>query len=128
MSKNTFPNPERTTMLVHQKNDAQKIIKAIAEGDLGNIRTAVVEAMGGIHQAFGGNQSHWFECVNGHPYYIDSCGGAMETSKCPECGSVIGGADHNLAAGNRHADAMVTAAGVQVASEETRARGYHNQA
>ncbi|CAG8523947.1 6356_t:CDS:2 [Ambispora gerdemannii] len=27
----------------------------------------------------------WFACSNGHPYYIGSCGGAMEISTCPEC-------------------------------------------
>ena len=34
---------------------------------------------------------HWFECPNGHMYAIGECGGAVEESKCPDCGSVIGG-------------------------------------
>ena len=72
-------------LLLRKRKDAQKIIKAIAEGDLDNIRAAVVQAMGGIHQAFGGDQSHWFECVNGHPYYIDACGGA---ARVPMTGTV----------------------------------------
>ena len=37
---------------------------------------------------------HWFECPNGHSYAIGECGGAMEESKCPECGAKIGGQSH----------------------------------
>ena len=33
---------------------------------------------------------HWFKCQNGHVYCIGGCGGAMETSKCPECNADIG--------------------------------------
>ncbi len=31
------------------------------------------------------------------------CGGAMQTSKCPECKSTIGGMNYALAQGNAHA-------------------------
>jgi hypothetical protein len=44
---------------------------------------------------------HFYECPNGHPYVIGECGGAMEESRCPECGARIGGASHSLTAGNR---------------------------
>ncbi|KAJ3324873.1 hypothetical protein HDU76_013306 [Blyttiomyces sp. JEL0837] len=46
-------------------------------------------------------QGHWYTCVNGHPYSIGECGGAMEQSQCPECGAPIGGQSHRLQAGNR---------------------------
>lgn len=36
-------------------------------------------------------KGHWFKCKNGHFYTIGECGGAMQTSKCPDCGEVIGG-------------------------------------
>uniref|UniRef100_T1IT10 RZ-type domain-containing protein n=1 Tax=Strigamia maritima TaxID=126957 RepID=T1IT10_STRMM len=49
---------------------------------------------------------HWFECPNGHLYVITECGGAMETSKCPECGVKIGGGNHDLLAGNAHTGVM----------------------
>ena len=52
------------------------------------------------------NKGHWFMCPNGHPYCIGECGGAMQTSKCPECGHVIGGQSHQLASGNVHAPEM----------------------
>jgi hypothetical protein len=64
-------------------------------------RRAIFEAMapdvGSGHGSFGG---HWFQCRNGHVYTIGECGGAMQASRCPECGEVIGGAHHQLAEGN----------------------------
>jgi hypothetical protein len=56
-----------------------------------------------IIDAIGLSRGHWNKCPNGHYYVIGDCGGAMETSKCPECQAVIGGNDHKLADGNRHA-------------------------
>ncbi|KAJ1300335.1 hypothetical protein OPQ81_005156 [Rhizoctonia solani] len=50
---------------------------------------------------------HFYECVNGHPYVIGECGGAMEMSTCPECGAVVGGSNHAIASGNRHARQFV---------------------
>ena len=51
-------------------------------------------------------QGHWFKCPNGHIYVITECGGAMERSTCPECGAVIGGANHRLEEGNQLAPEM----------------------
>lgn len=56
--------------------------------------------------AVGLKAGHWFKCENGHLYCIGECGGAMEESKCPECGVVIGGQRHRLADGNVHAPEM----------------------
>lgn len=36
-------------------------------------------------------QGHFYICINKHPYVIGDCGGAVETSACPECGARIGG-------------------------------------
>ncbi len=49
----------------------------------------------------GGWNSHWYECPNGHPYFIGECGGAMELGRCNECGEQIGGGSHRLLASNR---------------------------
>ena len=46
-------------------------------------------------------------CPNGHAYVIGNCGGAMQRSRCPECGVTIGGGDHTLAQGNARADGMM---------------------
>ncbi|TEY28370.1 hypothetical protein BOTCAL_1025g00010 [Botryotinia calthae] len=42
---------------------------------------------------------HWYYCENGHPFTIGECGMPMETSQCPQCGSPVGGRDHQ-AVGN----------------------------
>ena len=42
----------------------------------------------------------YYRCPNGHFYTIGDCGGAMETSVCPDCGEQIGGQHHNTVAGN----------------------------
>lgn len=47
---------------------------------------------------------HLHMCPNAHVYMIGECGGAMQRSRCPECGAVVGGAGHHLAAGNQGAD------------------------
>lgn len=43
----------------------------------------------------------WFLCPNGHRYMIGECGAAMERSRCPDCGSAVGGGSHLLLEDNR---------------------------
>ena len=57
-------------------------------------------------EVLGLSQGHWFACPNGHPYAIGECGGAMEVSKCPDCGAKVGGARHQIVEGNRLATDM----------------------
>ena len=52
----------------------------------------------------GRDKGYWFLCPNGHRYLIGECGGAMERSRCPDCGESVGGGSHQLTAGNRRAD------------------------
>eukprot|EP00804_Cyclotella_cryptica_P021863 CCRYP_000836-RA/>CCRYP_000836-RA protein AED:0.40 eAED:0.12 QI:0/0/0/0.5/1/1/6/0/1669 len=60
---------------------------------------------------YGGSWSdHWFECPNGHPYFIGECGGAMVQSNCIECGAPVGGSSHTLLGTNRRAGGAVAAA------------------
>jgi len=47
---------------------------------------------------------HFYQCANGHTFVITECGGAMERSRCPECGGVIGGSNHNLDASNTRSE------------------------
>ncbi|KAJ7072084.1 hypothetical protein C8F01DRAFT_1044463 [Mycena amicta] len=57
---------------------------------------------------------HFYTCPQGHVYVITECGGAMQTSVCPECGSTIGGRSHQLDAQNMPAaefEAMAREAG-----------------
>merc|ERR1712179_227437 len=53
-----------------------------------------------ILAAMGYGQGHWYTCPNGHVYAIGNCGGAVHTSRCPDCRATVGGGDHALFAGN----------------------------
>lgn len=57
-----------------------------------------------VGSGMGGFGGHWYQCNNGHVYTIGECGGAMEQSRCPECGVPVGGGQHRLEAGNRPAN------------------------
>lgn len=59
-----------------------------------------------IVKAIGLQKGHWFKCPNGHYYCIGECGGATQTSTCPDCGSSIGGTSHRLVANNQLATEM----------------------
>lgn len=59
-----------------------------------------------IVKAMGLTQGHWFKCPKGHVYCITECGGAMEEGRCPECGSAIGGHNHQLRHDNQLASEM----------------------
>ncbi|KAL5364485.1 hypothetical protein BJX96DRAFT_187908 [Aspergillus floccosus] len=67
-------------------------------------RMAVLAAMSREFRGTG----HWYYCENGHPFTIGECGGAMELSRCPECGAAVGGRDHRTATGVTHARDLET--------------------
>ncbi|XP_033009836.1 LOW QUALITY PROTEIN: NFX1-type zinc finger-containing protein 1 [Lacerta agilis] len=54
----------------------------------------------------GTTRGHWYKCRNGHFYVIGECGGAMQTTRCPECQETIGGERHMLESSNRLAPEM----------------------
>ena len=66
----------------------------------------VLEAMNVIDEYdYGGSWSaHWYECPNGHPYFIGNCGMAMQQSRCIECGEAVGGGQHRLHSTNRQSE------------------------
>ncbi|XP_061584227.1 NFX1-type zinc finger-containing protein 1, partial [Cololabis saira] len=49
---------------------------------------------------------HWHKCPNGHVYVITECGGANQSTTCPDCDATIGGSNHRLASGNQVATEM----------------------
>ncbi|ROW01827.1 hypothetical protein VPNG_07777 [Cytospora leucostoma] len=61
---------------------------------------AVYEAMANEFRGTG----HWYTCERGHPFTVGECGMPMEEARCPECGSPVGGRNHNPTAGVRRAD------------------------
>ena len=46
----------------------------------------------------------------GHVYVITECGGAVQASRCPECGEQIGGTQHTTVPSNRPATQFIAAA------------------
>ncbi|KAJ7497553.1 hypothetical protein FB451DRAFT_1211927 [Mycena latifolia] len=60
-------------------------------------KMAVVRALNFSHTG------HFYTCPRGHVYVIADCGGAMERSRCPECGASIGGENHTLDETNQRA-------------------------
>uniref|UniRef100_A0A7S1PFG7 RZ-type domain-containing protein n=1 Tax=Percolomonas cosmopolitus TaxID=63605 RepID=A0A7S1PFG7_9EUKA len=60
------------------------------------MRQGAIEA---VQQGYGAGR--WFQCANGHPYFIGECGGAMEESNCADCGCRVGGTSHRLKSDNR---------------------------
>ncbi|CAH3199331.1 unnamed protein product, partial [Porites evermanni] len=53
------------------------------------------EAMAGMRES-----GKWYQCPNGHPYYVGDCGRPMEVKACPECKMKIGGKEHKPFQGN----------------------------
>jgi hypothetical protein len=44
-------------------------------------------------QNFSGT-GHWYYRENGHQFTMEECGMPMETSRCPQCSSPVGGRNH----------------------------------
>lgn len=81
------------------KRNIEECVKVLQKLDL----TQMINFRKEIVKAIGLKKGHWFECPNGHPYVIGECGGANQVARCPECSATIGGSNHALASGNRHA-------------------------
>ncbi|KAJ3150080.1 hypothetical protein HDU86_006703 [Geranomyces michiganensis] len=65
-------------------------------------KLAIFTAMGhDVGTGVGSFGGHWYTCPNGHVYTIGECGGAMQTSTCPECGATVGGGSHRINDDNR---------------------------
>lgn len=103
---------ERPELLGGMADEANRMKRDILENRPDKVLLAIVNAVqqqrGGYD--YGGPWSgHWYECPNGHPYFIGECGGAMETATCLDCGEQIGGGSHRLLGTNRQASNLVAA-------------------
>ncbi|TPX64463.1 hypothetical protein SpCBS45565_g05835 [Spizellomyces sp. 'palustris'] len=87
----------------------ETFIEAVSLEEKQDIFKAMGSDVGTGIGSFGG---HWFTCPNGHVYTIGECGGAMETSICPECHETVGGHDHSLTANNGIATEFLRDVGV----------------
>jgi hypothetical protein len=84
-------------------------LKSSYENKEVHVISEVVKAMNVVEgYNYGGAwSSHWYECPNGHPYFIGNCGGATTVSHCIECNAEVGGVGHQLLASNRSASGVV---------------------
>ncbi|KAG6452108.1 NFX1-type zinc finger-containing protein 1 [Manduca sexta] len=92
-SLKTF-NQEKATETMKKLQDTIKVSGCLSMDEI----QMVIRAVKDIPQS-----GHWFKCPNGHFYAIGECGGAMEVSKCADCGAAVGGRSHTLLADNAHA-------------------------
>ena len=65
-------------------------------------RAAVIAAMGAEYAA-GYGRGHWYECPNGHEYFIGNCGAAVTSGNCIECGLPVGGTGYGVLLGTNRA-------------------------
>ena len=79
---------ESAAVSAEQKDHATKLKRTNTISD--EERKSIVAAMGGEYAGEYG-RGQWYECPNGHEYYIGNCGQAVSSGICAECGSSIGG-------------------------------------
>lgn len=87
-------------MLPHLQELKQRVLNG---GELAEQARVLAAVLGGMD----GMQGHVYVCPNGHPYVIGECGGAMQRSRCIECGAEVGGGGHRLQADNRPATELL---------------------
>lgn len=66
-----------------------------------------IEEMRSIYNAMAQEFSgtgHWYRCEQGHAFTVGECGMPMERAQCPDCGSRIGGQNHQAEPGVNRAD------------------------
>ncbi|KAL4853487.1 NFX1-type zinc finger-containing protein 1 [Chlorella vulgaris] len=81
--------------------------KAASVDEMREVYEAMQRADASLRSPGLNNAGHWFTCPQGHLYVIGECGGAMQQSRCPECGATVGGSSHRLAAGNTAATSFL---------------------
>jgi hypothetical protein len=86
------------------KNEVEEVQKMLRDSTFympvsNEEKAAVYAAMARDFRGTG----HWYYCENGHPFTIGECGMPMETSQCPQCGSPVGGHNHQAISGVRRA-------------------------
>ena len=84
------------------EEELASIIKVFGDSELCANSSLMREA----HHLIPAHRGHWYTCPNGHIFSIGECGGAMQASRCNECGEAIGGGSHTLLNTNRRADLM----------------------
>lgn len=89
-----------------EKKLQETFYQPVSVQEMKDIMKAMEKDVGSGIGSYGG---HWYQCPNGHVYTIGECGGAMQTSRCPDCGATIGGSNHRLNNNNRPATEFLRA-------------------
>ncbi|EGZ19855.1 hypothetical protein PHYSODRAFT_298238 [Phytophthora sojae] len=84
----------RTLASITRRAKSATFYQEVSTEELRAVKTAM--------QAEFQGSGHWYRCVNGHSYSIGECGMAMERTTCPECGALVGGANHVFVEGTAH--------------------------
>lgn len=93
--------PGQTAGMQEEMSDAEKMLRGSTFYlPVSNEEKAAVYAA--MAQDFRGT-GHWYYCENGHPFTVGECGMPMQTSRCPQCGSHVGGQNHRSVGGVRPA-------------------------
>lgn len=90
------------------RDEAKKMKSSAEKNELEEVLKAMNVVQG--YDYGGGWSDHWYECPNGHPYFIGECGGAMQVGRCIECGEQVGGSSHTLLASNQRAGGAIAEA------------------
>ncbi|OJJ85103.1 putative NF-X1 finger and helicase domain protein [Aspergillus glaucus CBS 516.65] len=90
-------HPGQTQGLSDEIDSVERMLEGVTfyTAVTNNERMAVIQAMAREFRGTG----HWYYCQNGHPFTIGECGGAVQTTACPECGAPVGGRNHRTADG-----------------------------
>ncbi len=102
-------HPDQTTGVLEELDAIELMLN---DGTFYNAVTseeqqAVYKAMSAEFSGTG----HWYTCANGHPFTIGECGRPMQQTRCPYCGSPIGGQNHQSAEGVRRLDEVEASMG-----------------
>ncbi|TVY42865.1 E3 ubiquitin-protein ligase rnf213-alpha [Lachnellula subtilissima] len=87
----------QTAGMQEEVNDVEKMLRGSTFYlPVSNDEKAAVYAA--MAQGFSGT-GHWYYCENNHPFTVGECGMPMQTSRCPQCGSPVGGQNHQSVGG-----------------------------
>jgi len=83
-------------MYLHRLQDCQNLFILTCASDIESLVLNAVAGEAGDRRV----GITKYSCKCGMNYVVDNCGKPMQSSTCPNCGNMIGGEEHTVAAGN----------------------------
>ena len=78
----------------------------MSEAEWREVTAALLQSNANLRNDGYQGHGHFFQCPSGHAYFIDDCGGAVQSRACPHCGAQIGGSQHRLTSDNKQHEVM----------------------